>query len=374
MEILRILNYPIKLELFTLQIIMFAFFFLPNKLQSQTIQTESLFELYRGTYQKNIGISERIQEQWNLPNYFLQHIHYNANKDSRVDSARLIRQVLFLYYKKNNPDLNTLELLDDGKHFDNEPNDGIYGNYLSEDFDKLKTDEAFIDVQLDTIRINYFIIQPPVNYLPAVPKIIAPLHKSVVSTKKPVIYWEIDPNADGYGIILLGSTPILGEELKDIIWEKEFRTNKDGLFTEKVPVPLVNRKGYTVIIWSYTNTKLINNEWNKGAYSIEWSQFYVDTLKKNNEEFILSQNFPNPFNSRTVIKYNLHGNGKISINIYDIIGRKITTLLSEEQSAGEHYILWNGRNNLGYDIASGIYFYNIIFNGLSITKKMILAK
>jgi len=52
MEILRILNYPIKLELFTLQIIMFAFFFLPNKLQSQTIQTESLFELYMGTYQK----------------------------------------------------------------------------------------------------------------------------------------------------------------------------------------------------------------------------------------------------------------------------------------------------------------------------------
>ena len=146
------------------------------------------------------------------------------------------------------------------------------------------------------------------------------------------------------------------------------------MFTEKVPVHLVNRKEYTVIIWSYTNTKLINNEWNRGAYSIEWSQFYVDTLKKNNEEFILSQNFPNPFNSRTVIKYNLPGNGKISINIYDIIGRKITTLLSEEQSVGEHYILWNGKNNLGYDIASGIYFYNIIFNDLSITKKMILAK
>jgi len=344
-----------------------------TSLQSQTIEIGSLFEFYTGEFQKNIRISKRIQEQWNLPNNFLQHTHYNSNTDDATPSFKSIKQVLLIYYKKNEYGHHIIELLDDGNHFDNEPDDGIYGNYIYGDFNEFITEETNINVSWDTLGINYHILQIPVDYLPEIPNIIAPSHQSIVFSDTPEIYWEIDPNADGCGAILLGNTPILGEELEDIIWEKEFRSNNNELFTEKIPVHLLNNKEYTLIIWAYTNTKQINNIWHHGAYSIEWCKFYVDTLQTN-ENLTLFQNFPNPFNSRTIIKYSLPEERNISINIYDIIGQEITTLIEQKQSAGEHYILWNGKNDFGNHVASGVYFCTIRFNKQIISQKMLLNR
>ncbi len=349
----------------------FSFLFFLN-LHSQIIETDNLFEFYTGQYQKNIRISKKIQDHWNLPNYFLQHTHYNANIDRAIDSAGLIKQVLYIYKKKNSSRLNILELIDDGNHFDNEPNDGIYGNYLSGDFSEFQTNEATIDIQLDTLGINYHIIQPPVNYLPEVPIIIAPGHKTVISSDKLEIYWEIDPKADGCGAILLGSTPILGEELEDIIWGKKYQSNKNELYSEIIPIPLINDKAYTLIIWSYTNTNTV--DLNQGAYSIDWCQFFVDSLQDKKENFVLSHNFPNPFNTRTIIKYNLSESGKVSIKIINLLGQEIITLINREQSEGEHYIRWNGKNNFGEIVTSGVYFCNINFKGKSISRKILFAR
>jgi hypothetical protein len=372
---MKILYTCFRLRFFTKYLITFFFLILltPFQIQSQTISTSKLFEFYSGDFQKNIRISERIQEQWDLPNYFLQPIHYNANKDNVVDSTKLIKQVLYLYYKKNSQDTNTLELLDDGNHFDNEPNDGIYGNYLNSAFNEFETNEGIIDVQFDTIGIEYNILQPPVKFLPEIPKIISPLNQSIISSDMPDIYWEIDPLADGCGVILLSAKPVLGDELRGIVWEKEYKVNNDKLFSEKIPVHLLNKTMYTLIVWSFTNTKLNNNEWSRGAYSIEWCCFSVDTLQKTND-CITSQNFPNPFNSNTIIKYSLPCIGKISIKIFDITGREIITLVNQEQFQGEHFILWDGKNHFGNNVTSGIYFYAIKFNNLSIVRKIILAR
>ena len=75
-----------------------------------------------------------------------------------------------------------------------------------------------------------------------------------------------------------------------------------------------------------------------------------------------------------MIKYNLPSTGKISIKIFDIIGREIATLINQEQSAGEHYVPWNGKDNTGNKVASGVYFYNIRFNRQSISQKMLLIR
>jgi len=327
-----------------------------------------------GNFQKNIRISKKIQEQWELPNNFLQHTHYNANKDIALDSVivKSITQVL-LIYEKYTSCLNMLQLIDDGNHFDNEQDDGIYGNYICGDYDEFKIDEAIIDVRWDTMGVIYQILQIPVNHLPELPHIIIPLHQSVVSSNTPEIFGEIDQKADGCGAILLGSTPILGEDLENIIWEKEYRSTDEELFIERIPVQLHNNKQYTLIIWSYTNSKQINNNWNKGAYSVEWCEFFVDTLQKN-EKLTLLQNFPDPFNSRTIIKYSLPDAGNISIKIFNIIGQEITTLIDQEQLAGEHYILWNGKNYSENDVASGVYFYNMTLDNQSISRKMMLTR
>ena len=91
-------------------------------------------------------------------------------------------------------------------------------------------------------------------------------------------------------------------------------------------------------------------------------------------EFDIAQNYPNPFNPSTTISYTLPEEGKVIIKIYDIMGREIKILADEVQAGGMHSVVWEGRNIFGNVVASGMYFYNIRFGGISITKKMILMK
>lgn len=342
-----------------------------SQLRGQTIRIEDLFYFESIFQQKNIRVSERITEEWALSNYYIQQTYYDANKDNQIDSIQQIKQVLSIF--NLNSSLEILELLDDGKHFDNKSNDGIFGNFLVGEFNEFPTEESNIDIHLDTVGINYSILYPNVTYLPETPNIILPQHKSIVSVDLPEISWKIDKRADGCGLILIDGAPALGEDFSGIIWEKRYYGDGTNFFTEKVPTPLLNNKEYTIIIWAYTNTKQIDNEWRRGAYSIELSKFYLDKLHKT-KDFIVSQNFPNPFNSLTIIKYILPQFGKVSINIIDIIGRKVKTLIDKEQSSGEHSTFWNGKDNFGNNVASGIYFYNMKFNGYSATLKMILTR
>jgi len=85
--------------------------------------------------------------------------------------------------------------------------------------------------------------------------------------------------------------------------------------------------------------------------------------------FTLYQNFPNPFNPTTTIHYQSSTNGFISLDLYDILGRKVKTLVSELQTAGTHSaILYAG------DLASGTYFYRLTTRGFVSTKKMMVIK
>jgi len=73
--------------------------------------------------------------------------------------------------------------------------------------------------------------------------------------------------------------------------------------------------------------------------------------------FALLQNFPNPFNPATTIRYELPSQGTVTITIYDVLGRAVRTLIHEVQPAGSHAMLWRGDNDAGAIVASGVYFY-----------------
>jgi glucuronoarabinoxylan endo-1,4-beta-xylanase len=88
-------------------------------------------------------------------------------------------------------------------------------------------------------------------------------------------------------------------------------------------------------------------------------------------KFELAQNYPNPFSSTTAIPYGLKQESNIQVIIYDILGRIVRKFDVGYQTAGAHNILWDGRNNLGQRIASGIYFYRLNAGGESQVKKMI---
>lgn len=89
--------------------------------------------------------------------------------------------------------------------------------------------------------------------------------------------------------------------------------------------------------------------------------------------FDLSQNYPNPFNGETLILFSLPTRSRAKITIYDLTGRLVRKLTSGNYTAGNHQILWDGRNNAGQFVGSGVYFYRLIGTDFSLTKKMILV-
>lgn len=91
--------------------------------------------------------------------------------------------------------------------------------------------------------------------------------------------------------------------------------------------------------------------------------------------YVLDQNFPNPFNPATSIRYGLPEASNVTIKVLDVLGREVTTLLAgETREAGYHVINWNGRDEGGSSVASGLYFYQIITDTFSKTRKMLLVK
>jgi len=72
--------------------------------------------------------------------------------------------------------------------------------------------------------------------------------------------------------------------------------------------------------------------------------------------YALFQNYPNPFGSGTTIRYQLPKTGKVTIGIYNLLGERIATLVDEQQKAGHYNAYWNGKDDRGNRIASGIYF------------------
>ena len=90
--------------------------------------------------------------------------------------------------------------------------------------------------------------------------------------------------------------------------------------------------------------------------------------------FNLYQNFPNPFNSSTNIKYEIFKSGLVKIVIINSKGEEVRSIINKYHLAGEYLIQWDGRDNQGINMASGIYFYKIISKERIKTQKMIYLK
>ena len=86
-------------------------------------------------------------------------------------------------------------------------------------------------------------------------------------------------------------------------------------------------------------------------------------------EFVLRQNYPNPFNPTTIIEYGLPETSTIRIDVFNMLGQRVATLVNGEQTAGYHRIQFDGRR-----LASGVYFYRLQSGRNVITQKMVLVK
>jgi len=90
--------------------------------------------------------------------------------------------------------------------------------------------------------------------------------------------------------------------------------------------------------------------------------------------FALEQNFPNPFNPVTTLRYDLPQNGHVNIIIYDMLGKQVKTLINQTQDAGYRSVIWDATNDYGKPVSAGIYLYQIQAGEYMQTKKMVLLK
>ena len=126
---------------------------------------------------------------------------------------------------------------------------------------------------------------------------------------------------------------------------------------------------------SYYITALYNNT----TESIPSNVFVFDntSVNENTEVSLITGligNYPNPFNPETVINFQLEHDMNVRIDIFNIKGQKVTTLLNDFVSKGNHFINWNGKSNNGKSLSSGIYFYRFETNDKIEQRKMLLIK
>lgn len=184
-----------------------------------------------------------------------------------------------------------------------------------------------------------------------------------------------DPDAGGSQIIgTLGETSITfpgGIDVRD-----EVSTQLKWV----VPAGTPQESRIYVVIDPENDILEIHENNNKG-----WNRLFVpdgvivdvdDELNPNliPEEFHLHANYPNPFNPITTIGYSLPTRTDVEMTIYNILGRKVTTLVDENRPAGYHLVQWNGTNAKGHEVSSGIYFYRIEAGEYVETKKMLFLK
>jgi len=90
--------------------------------------------------------------------------------------------------------------------------------------------------------------------------------------------------------------------------------------------------------------------------------------------FSLAQNYPNPFNPKTMIRFSLPKDSWVKLEVYNILGQKVKTLVDEKLAAGVKEVEWDGKDSKGLEVASGIYFYKIKADDFSKVKKMVMLK
>ena len=100
----------------------------------------------------------------------------------------------------------------------------------------------------------------------------------------------------------------------------------------------------------------------------------IKSASKIPDRFMLSQNYPNPFNPSTKINFSLNQTSNVSVKIYDARGALVKTLIDGSKNSGSYDLTWDGTNNSGARLATGVYFYELKSDNNQLVKKMLLLK
>lgn len=190
-----------------------------------------------------------------------------------------------------------------------------------------------------------------------------------------------DPLNPEYAFSTQNSSKLLGSVIKDnvLFSPSEFTVYLYNL--EESPSGLLEPFDHFNLNSRYRNINFYNQNEEDFFFceQLECISTYHYSIETSAEDELPSteislSNYPNPFNPETNIVFNLQENSEVQIDIFNIKGQKIRSLLNDQIIAGEHSIVWDGKDYSGKEVGTGLYFYKLKVNNVEIVKKCILMK
>lgn len=208
-----------------------------------------------------------------------------------------------------------------------------------------------------------FMIMPGAG--PNQPIVGGPTNNVLIGTNAPMISWVVSGQTSGITYEL-----VLSED-------PTFTTSTviENITSKRASIPNLNKGSQ--YFWKVRSKDALGNYSyysGKGNFRIASVTDVKPEVTTIPDEYSLSQNYPNPFNPSTSIKYALPVEGMVSVKVFNMLGQEVKTLVSEVKNAGTYNLTWNGTDNSGSSIASGVYIVRIQANDFVMSRKMVLLK
>lgn len=123
-----------------------------------------------------------------------------------------------------------------------------------------------------------------------------------------------------------------------------------------------------------TSVEMVDDTWASNQNDDDTAQTFLQHTSQVPKYFEVRQNYPNPFNSSTTIELDLPIEAVVSADIYNVLGHKVRSLESETLAPGQYRLEWDGCNDAGDTVASGVYFYVLIADDYYAIRKMLHLK
>ncbi|MGB8316938.1 MAG: T9SS type A sorting domain-containing protein [Ignavibacteriaceae bacterium] len=273
-----------------------------------------------------------------------------------------------IYTNSDSTLTDSLTLYDDGYHGDSQPNDGLYGVYIPpmnvEDYFKLNvsTTEDLTNKYINTPMDLRFTSVGPIK--------LDSLSISQISTTTYNIKSFFKNEGSSYTVndikVKISTNYIAIKQIvPDTINISSIAPKATAETTDDVNITVDSRFNG---LFKF-NFEIMSDGWTYWKDTVSQVATGINEKILSPIDFSLSQNYPNPFNPNTTINFIIPKSSFVNLSVYDILGRKISTLVNEEKTAGNYKVDFNAIN-----LPSGIYFYNLQAGSLIKSKKMILLK
>jgi hypothetical protein len=261
--------------------------------------------------------------------------------------------------------LYNVELLGEGLSADI-VNDTLYINSVMNYFGTVSVRVTAGD-GLSTIADTFDVTISPVNDSPAIFTLVSPADgDTLTSAILPVEFkWRSSSDADA---------DILQYTL--VLYHPGFDTIISGITDTVIVVDLNGRLlSNTQYVWSVFVSDGLVSTVSSDTFAFRTPVFIgiVDGMETP-KTFSLKQNYPNPFNPTTAIHFELPKPANVRLNVYNIQGQLVRTLVNGHSTAGRYQVIWDGRNDRGQTVSSGVYIYRIQAGDFVKTRKMMLVK